>query len=153
MALGALGLYVSHRSKVRAASEVLLDLKASEYGDVRELGTRERKTLKKFSLEDPLTACGLFSEAERAKVRRAEWLIPIGVGLFTLLVRMVFSQGNIPGNIVSVILAVALSYLYQRRRLETRKREFMKAIEFYLPVVMERLVMGAQAGLDILPAI
>jgi|GEM_PF-6340847 len=43
--------------------------------------------------------------------------------------------------------------LWRRRDLAARVRHRQKMIEFYLPAVMERIVMGVGAGLDIVPSI
>ncbi len=46
-----------------------------------------------------------------------------------------------------------ISHLIAKAQLERAQRDHQHSIEFYIPVVMERLVMAVQAGLDLLSAI
>jgi Flp pilus assembly protein TadB len=43
--------------------------------------------------------------------------------------------------------------LYRSRRRDNRAKLKLKRMEFYLPTVMERIVMGVGTGLDIVPAL
>jgi Flp pilus assembly protein TadB len=50
-------------------------------------------------------------------------------------------------------VAVSTTYLIQKRFEERATEKKQENLEFYLPVVMERIVMAVQAGLDIIPAL
>ncbi len=140
---------IGRRVPRRRGADVLSDLKSVE-GPAEGAHLRGQRD---FSLDDPLAQYGLFGAQARRRFGYLRFLVPCGMGAAMLLVRLLLVPTAIAGHVVLVLGAVALGYLMQRRNEAARKREYERSIEFYLPVVMERLVMGAQAGLDILPAI
>jgi Flp pilus assembly protein TadB len=50
-------------------------------------------------------------------------------------------------------VATSLTYLIQKRIESLKQERRQHDLEFFLPVVMERIVMAVQAGLDIIPAL
>ena len=52
-----------------------------------------------------------------------------------------------------MVIGAGAGVIVVRRRTSTRARRLQQQISFFLPVVMERVVMGVQAGLDIVPAL
>jgi Flp pilus assembly protein TadB len=55
--------------------------------------------------------------------------------------------------IVAALTGTCVAYLIRSRRAEHRRRRSDDQYDFYLPLVMERVVMAVQAGLDIIPAL
>ena len=80
-------------------------------------------------------------------------LIPLGFVLAALLIRLLLSASSLTGLIVSVLFAFGLGVLTTAYLKGSYKRQYKYNINFYLPLIMERLVMAVQAGLDIMPAI
>ena len=54
---------------------------------------------------------------------------------------------------VAALLGVFAGRLYKARVKEVREKRALRRMEFYLPTVMERIVMAVGAGLDIVPAL
>ena len=55
--------------------------------------------------------------------------------------------------IPAAVITAAVSYIICRIHLASCRVRLKRQIEFYLPVVMERLVMAVEAGFDIIPAL
>ena len=137
------------RGQERGTSEVLSDLSRETEEEGISDGVHESRN--GFSLTHPLALCGFFSREERMRWRVFERVIPfLGASLGG-------SSGIFLGSLkISLcwgLLGGAFGFLVVRRMRERKKRHLIKNIEFYLPIVMERLVMAVQAGLDIVPAV
>lgn len=66
----------------------------------------------------------------------------------------VFALRMAPASAVLIFSAVAGAvYLIYQKIVRGRARQSLREIEFFLPLVMERLVMAAHAGLDIISAV
>lgn len=110
----------------RTARDVLLDLEESE----------ERVTLRSpRRKKDPIC------------------FIPFLTVVGALLLRLFFGATGLTGLIVTVLFSFSLGVFIMRGVEKARKRKHQDKINFFLPLVMERVVMAVQAGLDILPAI
>ena len=81
----------------------------------------------------------------------AGWIVAATALLSLLLLH--FFHGAGVGQLIAVALAGLLcgSAVLRARRRRARAA-LSRSIEFYLPIVMERMVMAVQAGLDIVPA-
>lgn len=65
-----------------------------------------------------------------------------------------FSQnGSLSRIFVSLGMGAALGIIIRERVAESRLSAHRKKIDYYLPIVMERIVMAVESGLDILPAL
>ena len=133
----------------KLAQEVLSNLAAGRDG----VGETHERGRSDFSLDDPCAQLGLFSEAERRRLARARVIVPLGCGAAALALHLAAAPWAVAGHVVFALGGVSLGYLLQKRGERRKKEEYQRTIEFYLPMIMERLVMAAQAGLDILPAI
>jgi Flp pilus assembly protein TadB len=135
------------RGPTRTPEEVIEDLSEQEY-DRHALEFRDG-----FSLEHPLAQLGLLTRAERRsyQVRRVcSVVVPLCLAsVAALIIR--------PGQFSTVFLwcvgGGALGVVLRARAAQRMKTQYIKNIEYFLPLVMERIVMSAQAGLDVLPAI
>ena len=101
---------------------------------------------------DELCAAGFFTQEERLRYRHKLRLIPWGSALLCGSFTLCFTQDVLLSIILSCI-GLSGGYLFTRRSLFIKKRRLIEQIDFFLPVVMERLVMAAQAGLDIFSGI
>lgn len=90
-------------------------------------------------------------EAGRTRQSRITWIcisVVIGLSLAFLLF------ANKPAIFFAVIAAsLCLGFLISEKAIRADQVRYKKEIVFYLPVVMERIVMAVQSGLDILPAL
>lgn len=100
-----------------------------------------------------LLSLGIFSAAEYRSFRRRCLMVALGSAGAVILLRLLSTRFNVSSAIPGVLIGVAIGYLSYRNVLKRRKESFIRSIEFYLPIVMERVVMAVEAGLDIIPAI
>lgn len=73
-------------------------------------------------------------------------------GLFALWSTWMWS-GNIQKVIPLAVIGIAGSYIVQSRLEKRRHNRIIEEIEYSLPLFMERMVMAAEAGLDVIPAL
>ncbi|MCI5064108.1 hypothetical protein MRY87_00130 [bacterium] len=144
----------------RSAADVLLDLQhARELLEGEEGSTtdREKRTLRGVSArekeeDDLFFQAGFFRREQRRAFEKKMRQNPILWGIVCGVLAFIFSQNFIlaVGVFAGVLSGV---FLFYRRLLVLKKHDFLYDINFYLPVVMERLVMTAQAGLDVFSGI
>lgn len=137
-------------SRIRTARDVVadLDLDGGDAYFVREGG--KNGVTKKLIIDDELGKIGLFTPAARREFLLAGRLYPIiGAVLFVLV--SWFNSGANP--LIPALLGFCVGYFVHRRRFRTRRHLFIKEIEFYIPLVMENVVMAVEAGLDVIAAL
>ena len=144
------GAGLMRRGAVRSAEDVLRDLSEadSDEGDESQLARHARA-----QLSDPLTKAGLFTEQERSDFTRRGRLFPLIGAAVGVLAKLLLVPGDLSLLCILGLMGLAAGYLVAQSRLRRRTAEYTQALEFYLPVVMERLVMAVQSGLDILAAL
>lgn len=76
----------------------------------------------------------------------------IGGGMCAL-VRIILVGGLDAKIVLFAALGASLGDLYVRHRAATLKQREVQRLEFYLPTVMERIVMAVGSGFDIVPAL
>ena len=89
---------------------------------------------------------------ESEKSKRIKKIIPYGLILLGSLV-ISNALGKPDKFFVISIVCCAGFYLLSNSRKKAADRAQLKRMDFYLPIVMERILMGVQASLDILPAL
>jgi len=112
-----------------------------------------RKKGVKPSFEEMLIRAGVFSSEERLKFERIKLWGPLGGGLFGLLV--VYSLVGFSGPL-SILFPVVFTLAGVRAHvvlLESRQKKLQEEILFYLPIVIEQMVIGVSSSLDIGPCI
>ena len=155
--LFGLGVYLLLTAGRRKAVDVLLDLEAADSLDPKT-GLRISEVSKdgersKLILSDELAAFGLYEPAERARCRLLSKLLPLGGASLALLLCLTGIVAG-PGKILFLtFIGALLGYFANRVRLSWKKADHIKELEFYLPIVMERVVMAVQAGLDVVAAL
>jgi pilus assembly protein TadC len=141
---GAAGLYLIHTVELRSAKDVLLDLDnlsiSPEEGHEDKARTYERQGREKCTV--PLS-----SEKARSVI------FPLFFASSSILVLWIIKGALTVGSLAAGLLVFGTCVLYRSTRERRAKEERIREIEFFLPVLMERLVMAVQAGLDIIPAI
>jgi Flp pilus assembly protein TadB len=112
-----------------------------------------KKNVTKPTFEELLVRAGVFSPEERLKYERIKLWGPLGGGLFGLIV--VHSLVGFSGPLA--ILFPAVFTLAGVRAnvimLESRQKRRQQEILFYLPIVIEQMVIGVSSSLDIGPCI
>jgi Flp pilus assembly protein TadB len=84
------------------------------------------------------------------QVRRTAWLIGAAIAVVLAVMFIKVTPGSL---LVAIGIGVAAGELYASRRKEAREKLRLRKMEFYLPTVMERIVMAVGSGLDIVPAL
>jgi len=147
LVIGSCGLWYLSRSSKRSASDVVT-LLAEDSGAQDDAQSRAV-----LLLQGEAAQAGLLNPKEvrhfNNKIRLSIALVPaVIVG-----VRVLVAPVQIISLIVLLIGSLAVTYLIGKRAYTWRKLRFRREIEFFLPVVMERLVMAVEAGLDVIPAL
>lgn len=87
---------------------------------------------------------------ESPQARRAAWIVGATVAL---LVSVLFLRTTPVALVVAMGIGALAGELFTSRRKEAREKLRLRKMEFYLPTVMERIVMAVGSGLDIVPAL
>ena len=80
------------------------------------------------------------------------FLIPAVIAATICLLQILRSQ-SILVVLVSTGIGIAIGVIINERRREGEALQKIKSIEYFLPLIMERLVMAVEAGLDVIPAL
>ncbi len=135
------------RRRSRSARDVFRDLQGQieiEGENIDDIALLEKS--------DAFATLGLFEKGARAQFvssGRLSMLFPPAAVALLSVVGIISAQAFFPVLLMSLGLSVVIRGVHQR---SVRSR-YHRAIEFHLPMIMERLVMAVQAGLDILPAV
>lgn len=89
-------------------------------------------------------------EVDDSAKRYNMWLI--GAAL-VCAVRLSLFSFSVAGILVSLVVGAFGGELFYSRRKENRATLRLRKMDFYLPTVMERIVMGVGSGLDVIPAL
>ncbi len=154
--LGCVGGYLALSDRKRAAEDVLEDLEPSEVA--RMSGKRAglvslRENDMRSHMTDKYGAIGLFEEVERRRYAIYSKVFPFLFAGMVLMIKSIFASSTIPSTLALLVASLSIGYLIQKAGYRKRKAQHIRNIEFFLPVVMERIVMAVQAGLDIIPAL
>lgn len=145
-ALAGCALLLWWSTSQRSAQEVVLDLSEAA-------GSHDAARQGRFVLNDKLGAIGLYDEPERRRFQIQSRLIPIGLMVSLLSYNLVRGHVSFGNAALSCLIGLGLGYLASQSAYRRRQARFIREVEFYLPIVMERMVMAVQAGLDIIPAL
>lgn len=160
------GIFILVRTYSRHAIDVLEDLRDEDLKlkDILDARTSSEKsfnsktsnqTLNPFQINfsDDLGKAGIFEAEDRRRMTVIQNLMPIigGMLLITPSLLGMVKSGAITFTLVSMGLGIGL--VVKRTILRSLRKKYLRGITFFLPVVMERIVMAVQAGLDIVPAI
>lgn len=144
-----LRLVISGRWRER---DILRELRGHRVQEDEKKVCRAQQQFAPGPSQDELCAAGFFTQEERLRYRHKLRLIPWGSAILWGALTLCFTQVLLLSIILSCV-GLSGGYLYTRRSLFVKKRRLIDEIDFFLPVVMERLVMAAQAGLDIFSGI
>lgn len=152
--LGGVGVRMFLRASARQAEDVLFDLTAfeEEAAEQRAMRVKAHEGARAM-LSDTLGSIGLFTSAARKRFTRVQLIMPFIGAASAVLVGLLGAHTAVSGVLMLSILGLAIGYLASRARYRRAKRNYIRSIEFYLPIVMERIVMAVQAGLDVIPAL
>lgn len=132
--------------------DILRELREHRAQEDKKEIPRARQSFSFGRIQDELYAAGFFTQEERLSYGQKLRMIPWGGALLCSALTLCFTQ-HILLSIILFFLGLSGGYLSIRRSLYVKKKRFIEEIDFFLPVVMERLVMAAQAGLDIFSGI
>ena len=115
---------------------------------------------------DALTAYRLISDTEvkddkgneEEKVQKItlsleQKMIFLFVFVVVLLLAMIFLAMNVQNIVLASCFSLAVSYIFVRVLANLDAKNAYKKYDFYLPIVMERLVMAVQGGNDVYAAV
>ncbi len=155
IALSAWAGYVIVKTSRRTARDVLSDLRALNT-DLREarMGAAEdaQKLQGKLLQLDELSSIGLFGAEERRKFLLRRRLTPILVAIGVTVLTFIFVSSDFAKLYPVAMVGLLAGWLATRISISRRKEAYIRELEFQLPVVMERIVMAVQAGLDVISA-
>ena len=135
----------------RTPNEVFEDLQS--LGSLEESSEENRENIiREINLKDPYFQAGIYTDEAKRNFLRVSRLVclvpPVVIGCLLLLFGLPPAKA-----LLMALMAFGLSFIISRNRLVWKKEAFDHEIEFFLPMVMERLVMATQSGLDLLASI
>ena len=145
--IGACGVWYLTRGGKRSAQQVVTGLAENLNTNVTTKGSAI------LLLQGEAAQAGLLSPKEALAIKRKIQLLLIIIPATIVTVRALVAPVQFLSLAVLLIGSLAVTYLVSRRAYIWRKTRFRREIEFFLPVVMERLVMAVEAGLDVIPAL
>lgn len=148
-----LSLFQLRRSFQRAPEDVLDDLDPGEYTRAPEQSDMGRARSSEPSSSRVVKIIQREAQGTRAAIRRDAALCMILSPLLLLLLRAALGALTVKAAMVTGGIGIALGYLAAQARQRRRVERYRRVLEFYLPMVMERLVMAVQSGHDVLAAI
>jgi Flp pilus assembly protein TadB len=84
------------------------------------------------------------------RARRAAWVIG---SILAAILYVIFLKFSLSSLLVAAFVGLCAGELYHSRKTDRNKKLRLKKMEYYLPTVMERIVMAVSSGLDIVPAL
>lgn len=129
------------RSRGRNAVDVMLDL--SDFSDLPRPATDQGEERPRDKSVRSVAA----TEKVLARV------IVLSVVCVVLILRLLCGSPTFAGFLVTLLIGAAIGYLAAAASERRRKWHYRKQLEFYIPIVMERIVMAVQAGHDVLAAL
>ena len=148
LVIGSCGLWYLTRSAKRSPQEVAAALTQDQSAEAAGI-----KSPALLLLQGQAAQAGLLSPREAEAFRRKHNALMIIVPAVVVSLRALVAPAQISSLLILLIGTVALCYLVSKRAYIWKKARFRREIEFFLPVVMERLVMAVEAGLDVIPAL
>lgn len=137
----------------RAAKDVAVDLLEEE--EEKLLSASNSASENESRIAKAVAAKGrlsFLSDKQKQKFRRKQILTPF-VMAFTALSTLFFLHPEPAGLLVPVfVVSLAIGFLVTRRMEVNLANRYRRQLDFFLPIVMERLVMAVQAGLDVFAA-
>lgn len=140
---------VVFQSKRRSATEVYFDL-ADDFAESDKDIQQQVKGLRLFT--DEFGQMGLIDAEERKKFKFWQVAIPVIVILLLESIVFLLNKQSISVICATCVMGWGIGYIITRWRLKNGITTYQRLLEFNLPLVMERLVMAVEAGLDIVAA-
>ncbi|MCB0319357.1 MAG: type II secretion system F family protein [Bdellovibrionales bacterium] len=146
LVLATLGfIVIGNRRPIDVAVDLSESCDVASLGE--DLGYRGKRTNDRN--RDELFQAGLLTKGERQKFTEKLVRIPILTGVGLGFLGLLLSKFNPLIGLLLFCLGLSGGFLYMRLQLASLRAQFVRNINFHLPLVMERLVMAAQAGLDV----
>jgi Flp pilus assembly protein TadB len=148
--LALLAVMMMLRGSARTAEDVMRDLGEIDTEDAAESYLVRQA---RAQLSDPLVKAGLFSADERRRFELRGRLFPIFGAALGVISALLGAPGNLQILFMFMGIGLFVGFVARQSRLKRLTQQYSHKLEFFLPVVMERLVMAVQSGLDILAAL
>jgi Flp pilus assembly protein TadB len=163
-ALGFVGSYLYLRPTMRSAQDVAEDLsfiagsqESQSFKAAKKVCDSTKRGLRASSasikLDDELGQMGLLTGAQRTIYTLRRQLTPFVAAAVFVSTRLLFFPGTLAALVFTGLIGLAAGYLYEKYRLKKLKDNFKREIEFFLPIVMERIVMAVQSGFDVFASV
>ncbi|RIL10212.1 MAG: hypothetical protein DCC75_04860 [Proteobacteria bacterium] len=146
MASGSSGLRVASSNRAKLQN----DESGREYERLKKATKKRVKTKPKVTLQEKFFHAGIFTDREKRDFFRLRFILPfvtgpvVGIGLASISTKLA-----ILGFILGVLVGLQLPFSLLDRRIKRRDEEIM----FYLPLVIEQIVIGVSSSLDIGPCV
>jgi Flp pilus assembly protein TadB len=153
VAVCATGAYLLFKSRIRAQTEVVGELFAESAEEEQALSVRIDG--RQLDLSPEALAVGTLDREERRVFERRLRLYPLIGAIVGSGVKFMLFPSSAPASmaIALAILGFAVGYLVAQAARRAKVFAWERRCQFSLPITMERLVMGVQAGLDLLAAL
>ncbi len=138
------------RGGERVAKDVLEDLQ--DLHEPQSTPTQSRKETPRPG-SSAYSAMGLFSRDSQRHYERKQRFFPFIFSFLFVAGYLALGSGRAGAAIALGIIGAGLGYLFAKSRSRRLEEKYTRSLEYFLPIVMERLVMAVQAGLDVIPAL
>jgi hypothetical protein len=82
--------------------------------------------------------------------RRIAWVLGATLGVILCATSLKFTLASL---LVTAFVGLCAGELYHSRKIDRKEKLRLKQMAYYLPTVMERIIMAVGSGLDIVPAL
>lgn len=128
-----IGFIFSHISRERVGEDLVLALLSADGGESRLKAGKQ--------------------ESAMSRVLTSPWLPRVACALAFVIVRAAVTNQCDSKIVIFAFIGLLAGELHVRSRSRRRVSKASRHIDFHLPMVMERVVMGVSSGLDIIPAL
>lgn len=158
--LALTGATILLRSRGRSATDVAIDLDQAPLllngPHAPDLAGHEEQGLswsRRFTLNDQLGSAGLYERRERARYLKLKALTPLYGAVGMVALHLAFIKGSFVGTLAFGLIGFLGGFVFERIKFNRRREKHKGELIYFLPIVMERIVMAAQSGLDVYSAI
>jgi Flp pilus assembly protein TadB len=149
-------IWILAQSSQRSAADVLWDLstnsdRSTVWDSTPEAGEVAESRI--HFLKDEYGVCGRFTRPQRIALDRERVAFASAAIITPLLVVLISGTSQLSHVAAALVIGVSAAYLMDKQRVRRAQSRFIRELEYFLPIVMERVVMAVQAGLDVIPAI
>jgi Flp pilus assembly protein TadB len=128
------------------------DLSGEELARLKKLTKRARKIAPEEQLDERFFHAGLYRESKKRTYRQFCYILPFVTASIGICIAK-YMEGGLIDWILLIAIGFGMGYQFPRFWLDHLIKKHSGEIMYYLPVVVEQIVIGVSSSLDIGPCI